>query len=217
MSLLPMRPLGFGEIIDGALQLYRHNFGLFYLIALAAAFPGYVYMQLVGDLVAVASEPADDPLLALGQMGREVGGTLAVRAVPGMFSLLGWLAMAVAMFKRIEERRTTLGYAYRRALRHMPSALGATILAILALLVVVIVAVMIVVPVVVFLVARGDTAGVATSIGLGIVTVVAVIAIWLGGTFAIIPSVVAEQQGAFGRWRVPYVCAEARGCASRAS
>ena len=43
MSILPMRPLGFGEIVDGALQLYRRDFGLYYLIALVGAFPGMCF------------------------------------------------------------------------------------------------------------------------------------------------------------------------------
>ncbi len=195
MSLLPMRPLGFGEIIDGALQLYRRNFGLFYLIALAAAFPGYVLMQVLGvNFAALGFQAGDDPFQGLDEMGR----ALAVVAASLAFYWVGSVAQAVAMRERIEERSASLGRAYREALMHVPSTLGATVLGMLILFGIVIVAGVIMVPALAFFVTRGGGAGAVGSAVIGGLTAFAAMAIWIGATFAIIPAVVVENRGAAG-------------------
>ena len=195
MSTIPLRPLGFGEIVDGALQLYRRDFGLYYLIALLAAVPGYILMLVLGtDVSALNVEQGADPLVALG----EASSVLFVILLSAAFSWVGMLAVAVAMTERIEERHVSVGGSYRDALRHLPRAAGATILG---------VAVFGFVAGVILLLAMvfAATLFVSGSIALALLGTLSVILLgaalavfWLAATFAILPAVIIEGRGVIG-------------------
>ena len=188
-----MRPLGFGEIVDGALQLYRRDFGLYYLIALVAAFPGYVLLLASGvNTAALAPGPDADPFESLAAMGPVFAVTLAAAAI----AWVGWIGVGVAMAERIGERPVSLGRAYRGAFRHLPSTAGATVVALLMFFVVFFLVI----------VAGGVFAALFTqgqSVALRVVGVVVplllgllVAAFWLGATFGILPAVIIERRGA---------------------
>ena len=195
MSTIPLRPLGFGEIVDGALQLYRRDFGLYYLIALLAAVPGYILMLVLGtDVSALNVEQGADPLVALG----EASSVLFVLLLSAAFSWVGMLAVAVAMTERIEERHVSVGGSYRDALRHLPRAAGATILG---------VAVFGFVAGVILLLAMvfAATLFVSGSIALALLGTLSVMLLgaalavfWLAATFAILPAVIIEGRGVIG-------------------
>ncbi|MDE2876486.1 MAG: hypothetical protein OXU69_13455 [Gemmatimonadota bacterium] len=191
MSTIPLRPLGFGEIVDGALQLYRRDFGLYYLIALLAAVPGYILMLVTGaDATMLAADPvADAALLA------EAGLVLMFTAV---IAWVGTLAVAVAMAERIEERSVSVGRSYRETLRHLPSAAGATLLAFVLFGFVAAMFAFGGVAVMFSLAASGNIA--LTLFGtLGVFAVGAAITLfWLAATFAILPAVVIERRGVIG-------------------
>lgn len=188
-----MRPLGFGEIVDGALQLYRRDFGLYYLIALVAAFPGYVLMLVSGvDTAALAQPSETDPLAAFSAMGSILLVTLAAAAI----AWVGMVAVAAAMADRIGERPASLGRAYKVALRRLPSAAAATFVAIV-IFTVVAAAVFMGTGLVMF--SFVDTGNLALTIlaGVGMLAVIALVAAFaLGATFGILPAVIVERRGA---------------------
>ena len=200
MSTIPMRPLGFGEILDGAIQLYRRDFGLYYLIALVCALPDYILLVLWNPTELLegmeALEASDDPTAGLeiiGSMFGQLGYIFLVSIVALVFSWFAGLSLTVAMAKRIEERPASLGAAYAGGLRKVISAAGASVLALLIYLVAQ--AVTVVLSVFVFmgfaLVPGGAWLAVAGLIIVLIMNLV-LVAFWYGATFAIFPAVVVE-------------------------
>ena len=198
MSTIPLRPLGFGEVADGAVQLYRRDFGLYYLIALLGAFPGYVITLASGvDLSGAVFDETTDPALLLGEVGAMLG-VLAIVAIGTAISWVGMLAVAAAMAARIDERGTSVGLAYRSALRHLPAAGGATLLAALLFLVVAfIVGTLAMVPAA--LMTQGGSI-VLTLLGMLflVLVIVCMLSFWLAATFAIFPAVIIEGRGVTG-------------------
>ena len=193
MSMIPMRPLGFGEIVDGALQVYRRDFGLYYLIALAATFPGYVLLIVSGvDASALSTGSEGSPLEAMAGALPYLG----VSLVGAFIAWIGWIAVGAAMVERIGERPASLGRAFRDALRHFPSTLGATVVA------------LIVFAVLIFVVIAGGGVIMAAFSGLGSATLLIlstlfvflagalVTAFWMGATFGILPAVIIEGRDA---------------------
>ena len=204
MSTIPMRPLGFTEIVDGAVQLYRRDFGLYYLIVLVCTLPSYALTVLWNptELLesAEAFDSAADPTVALGQMTDLLGqmGFLFLISLVGLaFSFFASVSLTVAMADRIEERPSSLGAAYRGALPHLVSSLGATILAFLIFLVV---------AVVVWIATVFLAAGIAVAtdnpwfavlgFGIMVVAMLFVTCSWLAMTFGIYPAVVIEGRSA---------------------
>ena len=188
-----MRPLGFGEIVDGALQLYRRDFGLYYLIALVGTFPGYLLLVLSGvDSAAIAQTSDTDPMAAFSAMGPFWLVTIAAAAL----GWIGMVAVTAAMAERIGERPASLGRSYRDAFRRLPSAAGATFV---ALLIFTIVTMVVFVGASLILFAFVDTGSTALAIlaGVGVLTFIALVAAFaLGATFGILPAVVVERRRA---------------------
>lgn len=204
MSMIPMRPLGFGEIVDGALQLYRRDFGLYYLIALVAAFPGYVLMLVSGvDLASIAPTPGADRAEAFAAMGPAFAVTLAARAM----AWVGWIAVGVAMVERIGERPASLGHAYRGAFLHLPSALGATVAALLIFSVLFFGVILAGGLFTAILVPSGSPVGLIASAVFMLVMAALVVALWIGATFGILPAVIIERRGPMrALWRSLSLC-----------
>ena len=193
MSMIPMRPLGFGEIVDGALQLYRRDFGLYYLIALVAALPGYVLILASGvDASAIAQTGDDNPFEALGAMAAFFGVTLAAAAI----AWVGMVAVAAAMADRIGEGPASFGRAYRVALRNLPSAAGATVMALLMYLFVTVVVLFGSLAVLGLLLSGAGLVGNLVGFLLTLLLVGLVTAFWLAATFGILPAVIIEGRGA---------------------
>jgi len=195
MSTIPLRPLGFGEVVDGAVQLYRRDFGLYYLIALLGAFPGYVITLASGvDFSGVAIDEGTEPSALFG----EVGALFGVLTIDAAISWVGMLAVAVAMAARIDEQAVSVGRAYRSALLHLPAAGGATLLALLLFLVVAFLVLMVaMVPMA--LTAQGQGI-LLTLVGLLflLLVIVCMASFWLAATFAIFPAVIIEGRGVTG-------------------
>ncbi len=195
MSTIPLRPLGFGEVVDGALQLYRGDFGLYYLIALLAAVPGYILMLVTGaDATMLAADPEMDPAAMLGEMGV----ALVAIVFAWLMTWVGTVAVAVAMAERIEERPVSVGRSYRETLRHLPRAAGASILAFVLFGLVAGVLMAVAFAVMASFVLSGSIA--LTLIGgLGLFVVGAALTMfWLAATFGILPAVVIEGRGVIG-------------------
>lgn len=195
MATIPLRPLGFGEVVDGAVQLYRRDFGLYYLVALLGAFPGYVVILASGvDF----SGPAFDETTELAAQFGEMGAVFGVIAIDGVISWVGMLAVAVAMAARIDERGISVGGAYTGALRHLPAAGAATLLALLLFLAVAFfVAILAMIP---MALTGGSRSTLIIVLGVLMFLGVAVcmVSFWLAATFAIFPAVIIEGRGATG-------------------
>lgn len=191
MSTIPLRPLGFGEIVDGALQLYRRDFGLYYLIALLAAVPGYILMLVTGaDATLLAADPEVDPLAA--------GGAGLVLIFGYAIVWVGTVAVATAMAERIEDRPVSVGRSYRKMLRHLPGAAGASILAFLLFGFIAGVLLLVAVMIMTSLVLSGSIALTLVG-GLGVFVLGAALTMfWLAATFAILPAVIIEGRGVIG-------------------
>ena len=198
MPTIPLRPLGFGEIVDGAVQLYRRDFGLYYLIALVGAVPGYVLTLASGaDISSFTPDAGSDPVAML----REMGYSFTVMLIGAAISWVGMVAVAVAMAERIEERRASLGAAYRNALRHLPSAAGATIVA--SLIFVAIGTVVLIVGGIVSapLVGSGSVGLALMGLALVLLAVTVTGIFWMAATFGILPAVVIEGRRAMSALR----------------
>ncbi|MCY4572825.1 MAG: hypothetical protein OXF01_08475 [Gemmatimonadetes bacterium] len=204
MSTIPMRPLGFSEIVDGAVQLYRRDFGLYYLIVLVCSLPSYVLTVLwnPAELLesAEAFDSAADPTVALEQMGGllgQMGFLFLISLVSLAFSFFASLSLTVAMHARIEERPSSLGAAYKGALPHLVSAAGASIVAFLIFLVVfVVVWVAMMFSFVGVSVATGNPWLAVLAFGIMVVALLMVTSLWMGATFGVFPAVVIEGRSA---------------------
>lgn len=204
MSTIPMRPLGFGEIVDGAVQLYRRDFGLYYLIVLVSSLPSYVLTVLWNPAELLEStealDSAADPTVALEQMGDlvgQMGFLFLISLVSLAFSFFASLSLTVAMHARIEERPSSLGAAYRGALPHLVSAAGASIVAFLIFLVVfVVVWVAMMFSFVGVSVATGNLWLAVLAFGIMVVALLMVTSLWMGATFGVFPAVVIEGRSA---------------------
>ena len=79
------------------------------------------------DTAALAQPGDTDPLAAFAQMGV----FWAVLLVATAIAWVGMVAVAAAMADRIGQRPASLGRAYKLALRRLPSAAGATFVAVM--------------------------------------------------------------------------------------
>ena len=189
MPTIPLRPLGFGEIVDGAVQLYRRDFGLYYLIALIAAVPGYVIRLLFEPSLSDfggAGTPDFEGFFA------EMGAVLTVNLAAAAFALVGAVALTVAMADRIEDRQTSVGSAYRNSVGYVPSVTGATLVAtaafFLAAIVVLFMSALVTFP----LTRSGNTLLGLIGFAVLLLPLAAVGLAWLAATFGILPAVIIE-------------------------
>ncbi len=191
MSDMPQRPMGFGEILDGAIQFYRRDFGLYFLIALVGALPGYAMLLALGT-PGTGLDPSGTP--AVGELGFDIAILLPATAL----SWVGTLAVAVAMRTRIAGRAASLEGAYRGALHPFPSAAGGHLL---ALLIAGIVGGLVMIPVVVAAASAfavlGDLVVAMTIFGLtSLLGALVVAGLWFCTSFAIFPAVLLEGRTA---------------------
>ena len=192
MTVIPQRPLGFGEILDGAIQFYRRDFGLYFLIALVGALPAHAMLLALGT-PSTGIEAAGNP--DFGGVGFD--GLIVLLAL--MVSWVGTVAVAVAMRARLEDGRASLESAYRGVLRPFPSTLGAHLLAILlvaiASFVLMFLGMMLALPLVVAA-AGGLVLALVVFVPMGLAAALLVFALWFSSTFAILPAVLLEGRSA---------------------
>ncbi|MDE2879899.1 hypothetical protein [Candidatus Palauibacter soopunensis] len=189
--MIPQRPLGFGEILDGAIQFYRRDFGLYFLIALVGSLPGYA-MGLAVGVPSTGVDSSGNP--AFGDLGLEFAILLPAAAI----SWIATLAVAVAICARLEGRSASLENAYRGVLRPFPSAAGGHLL---ALLIVFLGSALAMIPVIVLggigIAASGNAVVAAVFFGIvGLSAALAVLGLWFWTSFAIFPAVLMEGRTA---------------------
>jgi hypothetical protein len=114
MSESNLRPLGFGEILDGAFSLYRRHFGTFYLTALLPGIPLAAFWVIVGLFLAAPS-------------GMTALATLPFLLLPVSLvaALLSWAALAVEVEDAYRGRPVSWRAAFHTAFGRFPALLGA--------------------------------------------------------------------------------------------
>ncbi len=191
MTAPTFRPLGFGEILDGAFTLYRRNFVLFVVttLVLTAAMGALVVTWGAGVFATLAS---GDPSLFLGVMG----GLFLLAAGMGVLTLLMWGALVRQATQAYLGQPTSLADGLRTGMRRLLPLLGAGILAGVGLMVAYF-ALALVVAAVMGVGALSGSPGLAVA--LTFVAAVGAVAAFLfvvALLFALVPAIVVEDKGA---------------------
>ena len=187
MTLPSLRPLGFGEILDGAFTLYRRHFWLFaatsVLLTIAAGVGGSVLVVIWG----IASS-------GLGGGGTLVTGLL-VWVVGSAMMMVTWGALTWQAARSYTGQSVSLGEGASAGGRAAMTLVGAGFLATLA-----VIAGVVAVTLVLGAIARvvGALGITALSMGVGLVNAVLLLAafcVLVALFFATLPSVVVEEKG----------------------
>ena len=203
MSIVPHRPLDFGEILDAAFHLYRRNFFDYTIVAVVGLAPSYALLG-VGELAFASrfsasnfdsTAPAEALAALLAGLGW-IGAGAVVAAV-------AWTALTAAIAARAQDRRPAFASSYRQALGRLPVVLSAAALACLlaaAVLAGAFACVAIVTAVAAFAVVafQADVGTAFAAVGISAALLVASVlamAWFVSSTFAVLPAVVVEKAG----------------------
>lgn len=201
MSSFLARPLGIGELLDTAFQLFRRHFFDNTVIALAGLALPSVVIGMVGQsneiqsFLSDGSDPGADALVAAGP-------TFAILMGAMLLVLPVWAALAAAIAGQADGKSVSVGVAYRNALRRTPALIATALLVPAAWAVASVIAlVLAMVPGAVFSGVVGEVFG-----GVFAVIVFLVLSIGFGvwllpGAFSVVPAVALEKRGAFGALR----------------
>ncbi|MET8979260.1 glycerophosphoryl diester phosphodiesterase membrane domain-containing protein [Streptomyces sp. NPDC004539] len=197
-GVIPLRPLGVGEILDGAVSTMRTHWRTVLGISLAIAVVVEVITVLVqGFLLNGASTDAlGDPNASLDEVSRAVGDSMTASTIVYAISILGTI-IATALLTTVTSRAilgkgVTPREAWRDALPQLPRLFG---LIFLLMLIVVVTLTVGALPGIAVGVAGGNT---AAGLGLGLLGVfgAGAVAIWLGIRFSLAPpALMLEKQG----------------------
>jgi len=209
MSLAHLRPLSFGEIIDGAFVLYRRNFATLVLTALIPLAPAALLSGISMGQIATFEQEVSVGTLVL----------LLLMALVGSFGgVLAWAALTRQASQAVTGETVSVRDAYAVGFQSLLPLLGAGVVAYIAFFGVVLVVSLVLGVVGGFLGALGGTAGMVIAAVLAAVVTGAVMLGLLGAIFAVAPAVVIERKGpvealqrswnlALGAWgRVVGVC-----------
>ncbi|MFI6340579.1 hypothetical protein [Streptomyces sp. NPDC050535] len=199
-GVIPLRPLGIGEILDGAVSTMRTYWRTVLGISLTVAVVTEIAIILFQGFVLDDSSTTDtlnDSTATASEIGSALGTTLLSSGAVLFITLLGTI-VATALLTTVTSRAVlgkpvTTAEAWRDARPQLLKLVGLTVL--LPLIAVVIVAVGTVPGVVVGLAASGD-AGIALAVigGLG----AGVVAVWLMTRFSLAsPALMLEKQSVF--------------------
>jgi hypothetical protein len=187
MNIPNLRPLSFGEILDGAFTLYRRNFVTFAVTALIPA----VIMAAVLAFMGVGLFQG----LASGDRPSMFGMLMLFGLVGGLVFLAMWGALAREASQSYTGQPTSVGDGFSAGLRAALPLIGAGFVAGIAFIVVIFA-----VGLVMGLVTAASAAlgsGILTLL-VGIVMFCAMAAVYLGGIavlFAVLPAIVVEHKG----------------------
>lgn len=199
-GVIPLRPLGIGEILDGAVSTMRTYWRTVLGISLTVAIVTEIAIILFQGFVLDDSSTTDtlnDSTATVSEVGSALGTTLVGSGAVLLITLLGTI-FATALLTTVTSRAVlgkpvTTSEAWRDARPQLPKLFGLTIL--LPLIAVAIVAIGTLPGVVVGVTASGD-AGIALAVigGLG----AGVVALWLMTRFSLAsPALMLEKQSVF--------------------
>ncbi|TGA83542.1 glycerophosphoryl diester phosphodiesterase membrane domain-containing protein, partial [Streptomyces sp. MZ04] len=197
-GVIPLRPLGVGEILDGAVSTMRTYWRTVLGISLAVAVFTEILVILLQGLVlndTADTDALNDPSATVGELTRALGDTLLSSGVVLLITLLGTI-VATALLTTVTSRAVlgksvTTAEAWRDAKPQLPRLIGLTLL--LPLIGGAVVAIGIL-PGVLIALAGGSDAGVSLAAlgGFGAL----IVAIWLLIRFSLAsPALMLEKQG----------------------
>lgn len=188
-----LRPLSFGEILDGAFSLYRRHFVTLFATALLPLVPTSIGIAVISRSLSLVEANQGAP--GMGSM--ILAGALIVVGMPG--AIVMWAALTAQVGEAWTGGEPSVGEGYRRGGRRFFALIGAGILAYT-----VVVAAMMIAGLAAALVG-GIGIAAATGLGAGaagaliaIPLVIAVFAVMLGvsaALFGVLPALVLEKLG----------------------
>lgn len=196
-GVIPLRPLGVGEILDGAVSTMRTYWRTVLGISLTVAVLTEVLVVLLQGLVlndSATTDMLDDPNASPGEVTRAMGEILAGSGVVQVITLLGTI-IATALLTTVTSRAVlgrsvAIGEAWRDARPQVLRLLGLTLLLPLIAVVVVFVCIL---PGILVGVAGSPDGGLALGILGGIAGFV--VAVWLMIRFSLAsPALMLEKQ-----------------------
>jgi hypothetical protein len=191
MPVPNLRPLGFGEILDGAFTLYRRNLVTFFVTALVPVLAMIaVFVLLGGGMFAAMS--SGDPTAVFGAI---FGIGMLLFAVGLLTFLVMWGALGREASDAYLGRPTSVGAGFRAGFRAFFPLLGAAIVVLIAMVVVffaigIVMAIMMAV--------GGASGSMAGSVVMTFVSFVLGAGVYLAVIsllFAVLPAVVVEGKG----------------------
>ncbi|MBB6421222.1 proline-rich domain-containing protein [Streptomyces sp. AK010] len=196
-GVIPLRPLGVGEVLDGAVSTMRTYWRTVLGISLTVAVLTVLIVVLFQGLVLddSSTDALDDPSATLGELSRAMGDALLNSSVVFVISLVGTV-IATALLTTVTSRAVlgksvTIGEAWRDARPQILKLFG---LICVLLLITVGVVTMGALPGLLVTVAGSSGAGVALTV-LGIIGA-GIVALWLAIRFSLAsPALMLEKQG----------------------
>ncbi|MWA11506.1 proline-rich domain-containing protein [Streptomyces sp. BA2] len=197
-GVIPLRPLGVGEILDGAVSTMRTYWRTVLGISLAVAVFTEIVVILLQGLVlndSASTEALDDPSATVGELTRALGDTLLSSGVILLITLLGTI-IATALLTMVTSRAVlgkpvTTAEAWQDAKPQLPRLIGLTLLLPLIGMAVVAAGSL---PGVLIAVAGSSDAGISLAVLGGFAALI--VAIWLLVRFSLAsPALMLEKQG----------------------
>ncbi|MFF4349015.1 glycerophosphoryl diester phosphodiesterase membrane domain-containing protein [Streptomyces sp. NPDC001530] len=197
-GVIPLRPLGVGEILDGAVSTMRTYWRTVLGISLAVAVVTEIAVILLQGFVlddSASTDALNDPSATVGELSRALGDVMLSSGVVLLITLLGTI-VATALLTTVTSRAVlgksvTTAEAWRDARPQLPKLFGLTFL--LPLIAVGAVAVGTLPGVLAALAGAGD-AGVTLAVLGGLAA--GVVALWLMIRFSLAsPALMLEKQG----------------------
>ncbi|MCF3124405.1 hypothetical protein IPZ68_32555 [Streptomyces arenae] len=197
-GVIPLRPLGVGEILDGAVSTMRAHWRTVLGISLAVAVFTEIVVVLLQGLVlkeSVDTEALNDPSATVGELTRALGDTMLNSGVVLVITLLGTI-VATALLTMVTSRAVlgksvTTAEAWQDSRPQLARLFGLTLLIPLIGAAVVFVGIM---PGVLIAVAGASEAGASLAVLGGLAASIA--AIWIVIRFSLAsPALMLEKQG----------------------
>ncbi|MER5905842.1 hypothetical protein ABT150_38100 [Streptomyces mirabilis] len=197
-GVIPLRPLGVGEILDGAVSTMRTYWRTVLGISLTVAVVTQIAVILLQGLVlddSASTDVLNDPSATAGELSRALGDTLLSSGVVVLIGLLGTI-VATALLTSVTSRAVlgksvTTAEAWRDARPRLPKLFALTFLLPLIAIAIITVGTL---PGLLIAVAGSNSAGAALAVlgGLG----AGVVALWLMIRFSLAsPALMLEKQG----------------------
>ncbi|MBM7173831.1 hypothetical protein JQK87_36785, partial [Streptomyces sp. G44] len=197
-GVIPLRPLGVGEILDGAVSTMRAHWRTVLGISLTVAVLTEIVVVLLQGLVlneSVDTDALEDPSATVGELTRAMGDTLLNSGVVFVITLLGTI-VATALLTMVTSRAVlgkpvTIAEAWRDSRPRLAKLFGLTLLIPLVGAAVIAVGIL---PGVLVAVAGASDAGASLAVLGGLAAGVA--AIWIMICFSLAsPALMLEKQG----------------------
>lgn len=190
MALPNLRPLTFGEVLDGAFTLYRRNFVTFVVTALIPTLAIIVALVVLGGGMFAALSSGDPTAL----MGAVLGAGLLVGIVAFASVLLMWGALTREASQSYTGHPTSVGDGIQSGLRSILPLVGAGVVAFLGLVVAGI-GVGLVLAIFVGILGAMGAAMIVLGTLVAMLGWLAFIAVAMAVLFAVVPAVVVEGAG----------------------